>query len=46
MAEETGLLDIGATESFINHKTVVRLHLRTQKLIIPRPVYNVDGSAN
>jgi hypothetical protein len=29
MAEETGLLDIGATESFIDHKTVIRLWLRT-----------------
>jgi predicted aspartyl protease len=46
MAEETGLLDTGATESFIDHKTVVRLCLGTQKLMVPRPVYNVDGSAN
>jgi hypothetical protein len=29
MAEEMGLLDMGATESFIDHKTVVRLHLGT-----------------
>jgi hypothetical protein len=46
MAEEMGLLDIGAMESFIDHKTVVRLWLGTQKLAVPRPVYNVDGSAN
>jgi predicted aspartyl protease len=46
MAEEMGLLDTGATESFIDHKTVVRLCLGTQKLVVPRPVYNVDGSAN
>ena len=46
MAGETGLLDTGATESFIDHKTVARLHLGTQKLVIPRPVFNVDGSAN
>ena len=46
MAEETGLLDTGATESFIDHKTVARLCLGTQKLVIPRPVFNVDGSAN
>jgi hypothetical protein len=46
MAEETGLLDIEATESFINHKTVIRLQLGTQKLAVPRPVFNVDGSAN
>ena len=46
MAEEIGLLDTGATESFIDHKTVARLRLGTQKLVIPRPVFNVDGSAN
>jgi hypothetical protein len=46
MAEEMGLLDTGATESFIDHKTVVRLCLGTQKLVVPRPVYNIDGSAN
>ena len=46
MAEETRLLNTGATESFIDHKTVARLCLETQKLIIPRPVFNVDGSAN
>jgi hypothetical protein len=46
MAEETGLLDTGAIESFIDHKTVIRLHLGTQKLMVLRPVYNVDGSAN
>jgi predicted aspartyl protease len=46
MAEETDLLDTGATESFINYKTVVRLQLETQKLPVPRPVYNVNGSAN
>ena len=46
MVEETGLLDTGATESFIDHKTVIRLCLGTQKLAVPRPVYNVNGSAN
>ena len=46
MAEETGLLDTGATESFIDHKTVMRLRLGTQKLTVPRPVFNVDGTAN
>jgi hypothetical protein len=34
MAEETGLLNTGATESFIDHKTVVQLWLETQKLPI------------
>ena len=46
MAEETGLLDTGATESFIDHKTVIKHRLGTQKLPIPRPVHNVDGTAN
>ena len=32
MAEETGLLDSGATENFIDHATVIRLHLGTKKL--------------
>ena len=46
MAEETRLLDTGATESFINHKTVARLCLGTQKLTVCGPVFNVDGTAN
>jgi hypothetical protein len=46
MAEEMGLLDTGAMESFIDYKAVIRLQLRIQKLAVPRPVYNVDGSAN
>jgi len=45
-AEETALLDTGATENFINYKTVARLRLGTQKLTIPRPVFNVDGTNN
>jgi hypothetical protein len=46
MVEESGLLDTGATESFIDHKTVIQLRLGTQKLPIPRPIYNVDGTNN
>jgi len=45
-AEETALLDTGATENFINYKTVTRLRLGTQKLTIPRPVFNVDRTNN
>jgi len=45
-AEETALLDTGATENFINYKTVARLRLGTQKLTIPRPVFNMDGTNN
>jgi len=40
------LLDTGATENFINYKTVARLRLGTQKLTIPRPVFNVDRTNN
>ena len=45
-AEEWALLDSGATENFINAKTVIKMRLGTQKLAIRRPVYNVDGSPN
>jgi len=45
-AEEIALLDTGATENFIDYKTVARLRLGTQKLTIPRPVFNVDGTNN
>jgi len=44
--EETALLDTGAMENFIDYKTVARLRLGTQKLTIPRPVFNVDGTNN
>jgi len=40
------LLDTGAMENFIDYKTVTRLRLGTQKLTIPRPVFNVDGTHN
>ena len=33
-------------ENFIDYKTVARLRLGTQKLTIPRPVFNVDGTNN
>ena len=46
MAEEWALLDSGATENFIDAKTVIKMRLGTQKLAIQRPVYNVDGSPN
>ena len=46
MAEETALLDTGATENFIDHATVTRLRLGTKKLAVPRPVYNVDNTPN
>src|SRR5579863_6031261 len=46
MADEMALLDSGATENFIDHKTVTHLCLRTKKLDAPRPVFNVDGTLN
>ena len=46
MAEEMGLLNTGATESFINHKTVIKHWLGTQKLPISQPVHNVNRTAN
>jgi hypothetical protein len=45
-SKEMALLDTGATESFINHESVLRLKLGTQKLPITRPIYNVDGTKN
>jgi len=45
-AEESALLDSGATENFVDHATVARLRLGTKKLNLGRPVYNVDGTMN
>ena len=45
-AEETALLDSGATENFVDHTTIVRLRLGTKKLERPRAVFNVDGTLN
>jgi len=46
MAEEIALLDTGATENFIDPKTVARLCLGTKKLPYKQMVYNVDGTLN
>jgi predicted aspartyl protease len=43
---EKALLDSGATENFLDRRTVARLKLATQQLKDPRLVYNVDGSNN
>jgi hypothetical protein len=45
-AEEVALIDSGATENFINYKTVARLQLGTKKLEQARPVRNIDGTEN
>ena len=45
-AEEKALIDSGATDNFIDYKSVVRLRLGTKALKQHRPVRNVDGSLN
>jgi len=46
MAEENILLDTGATENFIDHSAVAKLHLGTKKLPYTREVHNVNGTNN
>ena len=43
---EKALLDSGATENFLNTRTVHRLKLTTHTLKEPQYIYNVDGSNN
>jgi hypothetical protein len=43
---EKALLDSGATENFLDRRTVARLKLPVKQLKDPRWVYNVDGSNN
>jgi hypothetical protein len=43
---EKALLDSGATENFLDKRTVARLKLPIKQLKDPRWVYNVDGSNN
>jgi hypothetical protein len=45
-AEEKALVNSGATENFIDYKTMERLWLGTKPLKIARPVFNVDGTYN
>ena len=45
-AEATALLDSGATENFMNLSYAKWLGLPIKNLATPRPVYNVDGTAN
>jgi len=45
-AEEKALIDSGATENFIDKKTVERLQLGTKKLDLPRVLRNIDGTKN
>jgi len=45
-AEQIALIDSGATDNFIDYRTVVQLRLGTQRLPQPRKVINVDGTEN
>ena len=45
-AEAKALVDSGATENFIDHRTVIKLRLGTRKLQKSRTVYNVDRTLN
>ena len=44
--EEKALIDSGATENFLDYRTVKRLDLGTQRLESPRPIINADGTPN
>src|ERR1700756_5852290 len=45
-AEESALVDSGATGNFIDSKTVQRLGLGTKALDVPRMLINLDGTEN
>src|ERR1700747_2958801 len=45
-AEESALIDSGATGNFIDGKMVQCLGLRTKTLDIPRMLINLDGTEN
>jgi len=45
-AEETALVDSGATGNFIDYSTVKRLGLGTKKLDQMHTVTNIDGTLN
>ena len=45
-AKQTALLDSGATENFISHRTWRELGIGRHQLDKPIPVYNVNGTAN
>jgi gag-polyprotein putative aspartyl protease len=46
MAEQTALLDSGATENFISYSTWKQLGIGRQELDEPIIVHNVDGTEN
>jgi len=45
-AEQIALIDSGATENFINYRTVTKLRLGITKIPQARKIYNVDGTEN
>jgi len=45
-AKTSTLLDLGATENFINYQYAQQLRLPVKRLAIPRKVFNVDGTTN
>jgi RNase H-like domain found in reverse transcriptase/Reverse transcriptase (RNA-dependent DNA polymerase)/Retroviral aspartyl protease len=46
MVAGRALIDSGATENFIDYRTVVRWRVNAKDLRWPRKVYNVDGTEN
>jgi len=44
--ESTALLDLGATENFMNLDYAKWLNLPIKRLNAPRPLFNVDGTTN
>jgi len=45
-ADTSALIDSSATENFIDHREVIRLRLRTKKLLKPLIGYNIDDTPN
>jgi hypothetical protein len=45
-AEESALLDSGATENFMDQRMISQLKIGTKQLPTPRKVHNVDGTEN
>ncbi|KAI0301690.1 hypothetical protein B0F90DRAFT_1569524, partial [Multifurca ochricompacta] len=46
MANIEALVDSGATENFINYRTVIKYQLPTKRLAIPKKLRNADGTPN
>ena len=46
MAAKTALIDSGATENFLNHKTTERLGITPKKLSVPQVMNNVNKTTN